>query len=318
MRPLAYQDVYPVLREAMPLGAAPRAAKVAVLGGTGFIGGRVVRALVEAGYAVRCGAHRVAPPQEEDGFITYVRCDSADPASLAELVKGVDVVVYAAGLTTASGHSPWKTYLEQNVDSSLAVVRACREAGVRRLIYLGSQAAHAAAEGRYGYSKHLAERAVECSGLDWVLLKPGQVIGQKGLVNTLFALSTLMPVFPVLAGTPANLELVGVDEIAAYIIRLIEDPSLEPCQVVHLGSAQRLDFGQLLELLWKRKGKRPKLVVRLPRWCFSLGVGAASLLGLRVPLTGQVMDGLYTPLPPEAPARRACDEAPMRVLERYL
>ena len=317
MRPLAYKDVFPVLREAMPLTAQTRSAKVAVLGGTGFIGGRIVRGLVESGYSVRCGVHRTQPPQEE-GNIRYLRCDSADTVGLRALFSGMDVVISAVGLTTGSGHNSWKTYLKQNVDSSLAVLQACREAGVKRLIYIGTQAAHEAAEGRYGYSKHLGEKAVEASDLDWVVLKPGQVIGQKGLVNTLYALSTLMPMFPVLAGTPRNLELVGVDEIAEFIMSAIEDFGAYRRQVIHLGSEQRLNFAELLELLWKKKGKRPMLVMELPRVYFRVALKLAGLVGIRVPLTEQVMEGLYTPLPAGPVKTRRCNEAPAVVLDKYL
>jgi nucleoside-diphosphate-sugar epimerase len=226
-------------------------------------------------------------------------------------------VVFAAGLTTASGHGDWKDYLDANVGVTLNLIKACRQAGVKRLIYLGSQAAHPSAEGRYGVSKQLGELAVEACDLDWLLLKPGQVIGTRGLVNTLYGLSNLLPFFPVLGGTPANLELVGVDEIAAYVQAALEHPAQHTQRTVQLGSSRRLSFDALLELLWTSKGRRPPLVLKLPRWFFALAVKAAAIIGIRVPLTSQVLDGIYTTLP-ECSYGRACDEEPEVVLARYL
>jgi nucleoside-diphosphate-sugar epimerase len=318
MRPLPFKDVNPVLREAMPLTAERPPQRVAVLGGSGFIGARIVRGLAEAGFRVRCGVRRALPPREEGSAVDFVLCDSSNAGSLESLFEGQDAVVYAAGLTTASGHQSWNTYLRQNVESTLNVELACRKVGVKTLVYLGSQAAHEGAEGRYGVSKHLGEKIVEASSLDWVVLKPGQVIGQKGLVNTLFGLSALLPVFPVLGNTPRNLELVGVDEIAAFVMKVIRDPSGYTSQIIHLGSEERLSFSELLELLWERKKKRPPLVVHLPRWFFSIAVRSLRLVGIKVPLTAQVLDGIYTPLPSGGVSRRECNRKPSQVLADYL
>jgi nucleoside-diphosphate-sugar epimerase len=317
LKPLAYREVHPVLREAQSLTTQRRSLRVAVLGGTGFIGGRIVRHLVEQGYTVRGSVRRQRPLQDAGSLLELLPCDAADADALTDFLQGQDVVIFAAGLTTASGEGGWTDYLDANVSVTLKLIQACRQAGVKRLIYLGSQAAHPKAEGRYGVSKHLGEIAIEACDLDWLLLKPGQVIGAKGLVNTLYGLSNLLPVFPVLGGTPANLELVGVDEIAAYIQKALEEPDQHSRRTVQLGSSRRLRFDELLELLWTQKGKRPFLVLKLPRWFFAVATKGAAVFGIRVPLTSQVLDGIYTPLP-ENTCGRACDDAPEAVLGRYL
>ncbi len=317
LKPLAYREVHPVLREAQALTTRRPSLKVAVLGSTGFIGGRIVRHFVEQGYTVRGSVRSQWPQQDAGSLLELIPCDATDADALTDFLQGQDVAIFAAGLTTASGHGDWKDYLEANVDVTLTLIQSCRQAGVKRLVYLGSQAAHPEAEGRYGVSKYLGELAIESSDLNWLLLKPGQVIGAKGLVNTLYGLSNLLPVFPVLGGTPANLELVGVDEIAAYIQNALEQPDQHSRGTVQLGSSRRLRFDELLELLWVQKDKRPLLVLKLPRWFFAGATKAAALLGIRVPLTSQVLDGIYTPLP-ENVSERACDDAPETVLGRYL
>ncbi|MCP4515876.1 MAG: hypothetical protein GY824_11690, partial [Delftia sp.] len=62
LKPLAYREVHPVLREAQALTTRRPSLKVAVLGSTGFIGGRIVRHFVEQGYTVR-GSVRSQWPQ---------------------------------------------------------------------------------------------------------------------------------------------------------------------------------------------------------------------------------------------------------------
>lgn len=317
LKPLAYKDVHPVVREAQALTTRRPPLRVAVLGGNGFIGGRIVRRLVEQGYTVRGSVRGQRPLLDAGSLLELLPCDAADMDALTDFLQGQDAVIFAAGLTTASGQSGWKDYLDANVGITLNLIQACRQAGVKRLVYLGSQAAHPAAEGRYGVSKHLGELAVQACDLDWLLLKPGQVIGAKGLVNTLYGLSNLLPVFPVLGGTPANLELVGVDEIAAYIQTALEQPDQHSRRTVQLGSSHRLRFDELLGLLWTQKGKRPLLVMKLPRWFFAVATKVAAVIGIRVPLTNQVLDGIYTPLP-EYVCGRECDDAPEVVLGRYL
>jgi nucleoside-diphosphate-sugar epimerase len=320
-KPRPFAGVIPALREALAERNGLRREKVALLGASGFIGGRILRQLLHEGFRVRCGVHRVGFGDDIGDAFECVSCDTSDSDSLKSFFRGQDMVLYAAGLTTAQGEHSWGEYLKANARDVVNVAVACKEAGIKKLIFLGSQASHKHAVGRYGVSKYLGEKIVSFSDTPWVILKPGQVIGTKGLVNTLYALSTLLPIFPVPAGTPKNLELVGVDDLAAFIVTLMEDQGgIYERKIIYCGSEKRLSLEELLSLLWKRRGKRP-LVFHVPRLLLLLGARMAHLVGIRIPLTAQVLEGIYTPLPVMPHTEnivRSCNEDPMAVLDKYL
>jgi nucleoside-diphosphate-sugar epimerase len=320
-KPRPFAGVIPALREALAERNGLRREKVALLGASGFIGGRSLRKLIQEGFRVRCGVHRVGFGDEIGDAFECVSCDTSDNNSLKSFFRGQDIVLYAAGQTTAQGERSWGEYLKANALDIVNVIAACKEAGVKKLIFLGSQASHEHAIGRYGVSKYLGEKIISLSDTPWVILKPGQVIGTNGLINTLYALSRLLPIFPVPAGTPKNLELVGVDDVAAFIVTLMEDQSgIYERKIIYCGSEKRLSLEELLSLLWKRRGKRP-LVFYVPRFLLLLGSRIAHLVGIRIPLTAQVLEGIYTPLPVMPHTEnivRSCNEDPRVVLDKYL
>ena len=319
--PMPFREVFPVLREAEREAASIQRKEVAVLGGTGFIGSVIVKHLLHDGFRVRCGAHRIHPSSLDASVFSFRDVNTGDPASLRLFFRGCDTAIYAAGLTTAHGSKDWKEYLTVNALHAVNVVEAAVAEGVKRLIFLGSQASHEHAIGRYGISKYIGERAAALADVSWTILKPGQVIGRGGLVNTLYGISRLLPVFPMPSRTPQNLELIGVDAFARFVAETVSDREGRfDKKIVYCGSSKRLSLENLLEMLWKRSGKKP-FVIGVSRGMFFWGARFARLLGIRLPLTGEVLDGIYTPLPPfalSADVIRACDEDPEKVLAEYL
>lgn len=320
-QPMPFREVFSVLREAEREAAPIRHKEVAVVGGTGFIGSAIVKHLLGSGFRVRCGVHRIRPFSSDENVLSFVDVDTGDVASLRSFFRGCDTAIYAAGLTTAHGSKGWNEYLTANALHAVNVVEAAKTENVKRLIFLGSQASHERATGRYGVSKYIGERAASLADLSWTILKPGQVIGRGGLVNTLYGISSLLPVFPMPSRTPQNLELIGVDAFARFVAEAVGDRQGRfDRKIVYCGSSKRLSLADLLEMLWKRSGKRP-FVVGVSRSVFFWGTRFARLLGIRLPLTQEVLDGMYTPLPPvafSADVVRVCDEDPAAVLARYL
>ena len=119
--------------------------KVFVTGGSGFIGGRLVERLVGEGGSVRAlarsdaAAERVAELGAEP-----VRGDIGDPASLAAAAAGTDVAFHLAAHLGEWGD--WADFERGNVDGTRNVLSACAEAGVRRFVHCGTEAALMAGE----------------------------------------------------------------------------------------------------------------------------------------------------------------------------
>lgn len=103
-----------------------------VTGGGGFLGGAIVRALRQRGWAVRSFTRTAYPWLEEFG-VEQVLGDLADPEAVNRAVAGVDVVFHTAAKAGVWGRAA--DFYATNVTGTENVLAACKAAGVRRLVY---------------------------------------------------------------------------------------------------------------------------------------------------------------------------------------
>jgi nucleoside-diphosphate-sugar epimerase len=167
-----------------------------VTGGSGFIGGRLVERLVDEGRPVRAltrsavSAERVAALGAEP-----VRGDIGDRASLAAGAAGAEVAFHLAAHLGEWG--PWREFEQGNVEGTRNALAGCAEAGVRRFVHCGTEAALMAGEplidvdeaaplrpdsrAPYPATKAKAEQVVRAAsreGFDTVVLRPRFVWGK--------------------------------------------------------------------------------------------------------------------------------------------
>jgi uncharacterized protein YbjT (DUF2867 family) len=151
--------------------SAPGVRTLAITGGTGFVGGHLLRVAAEAGYELRALTRGWRPPA--DGLI-WIEGALDRPDSLAALCEGADAVVHVAGLITAATRAAFEAV---NVGGTTAMIDAARAAGVRRFVHISSLAAREPDLSNYGWSKARAERVVAASGLDWTIVRPPAIYG---------------------------------------------------------------------------------------------------------------------------------------------
>jgi nucleoside-diphosphate-sugar epimerase len=166
---------------------------VFVTGGSGFVGSRLISRLIADGHTVRALARSdAAAAKVHDLGAIPVRADLADVAGLRAAAAGSELAFHAAARTTRGTRGQFWT---DNVDGTANVVRAVREAGVRRLVHVGTEAAlmdgqplvnadesaplRPDSRASYPASKAAAEQVViEANGsLETVVLRPRFVWG---------------------------------------------------------------------------------------------------------------------------------------------
>jgi nucleoside-diphosphate-sugar epimerase len=145
--------------------------KLAITGGTGFVGSHLLELALATGHEVNALTRREQEPREN---LQWILGDLQDRAALEALVTNVDAVIHVAGVIT--GHHAAAFELG-NVGGTLSVLAAATAGGVRRFVHVSSLAAREPRLSLYGASKLRAEELVEGSGLDWAIVRPPAVYG---------------------------------------------------------------------------------------------------------------------------------------------
>ena len=114
------------------MGRGANAVKILVTGGGGFLGGAIVRRLIEHGYSVRTLARGDYPVLRDLGAET-MRGDIANYSAVETAVRGCGAVVHTAAKAGAWG--PYLEYYDANVLGTQNVINACKRNGVQKLVY---------------------------------------------------------------------------------------------------------------------------------------------------------------------------------------
>jgi uncharacterized protein YbjT (DUF2867 family) len=197
-----------------------RSPRVVVLGGTGFVGRRLVWHLARAGYEIcvptrnraRSRALLVSPE------IELVEADVHDEARLAELFADCEAVVNLVGILNETGHRG-EGFEKAHTVLAATVMRACRRAGVARLLHMSSLKADAErGPSHYLRSKGRAERVIAAESGDAVaftVFRPSVIFGaEDSLLNRFATLLRRLPILP-FACPRARFAPVFVDDVAA-------------------------------------------------------------------------------------------------------
>ena len=204
--------------------------RVAITGASGFVGSHLLERLRDHEVAVLVRGDRAAAALlAGDPRRRLVRGSVGDEAALDALVADAEVVYHVAGLVAARSEAE---FLAVNRDGAAALARACRRAGVRRLVCVSSLAVTGPSEaGRpvhdgtwprpvtpYGRSKLAGEDAVRDSGVEHVIVRPPVVYGPRDRqLLRLFRLAR-RGIVPLLGDGTQQLSLIHAADLADAIV----------------------------------------------------------------------------------------------------
>ena len=188
--------------------------RLAVTGGTGFVGRRLIDRAVERGHEIQALTRR---PQDSRPGIEWIEGSLEDRDTLESLVTESDAVIHVAGVINAPNAAGFE---KGNVDGTLAMLAAATAAGTRRFVHVSSLAAREPKLSQYGASKARAEELVEGSGLDWVIVRPPGVYG-PGDRETL-ELFKMAKAGLILLPPLGRVSFIHVDDLANLLLNLAE------------------------------------------------------------------------------------------------
>src|SRR4051794_17256255 len=193
-----------------------RTATILVTGATGFIGRRLVPALLDREYDVRAMTRR---PEKYDGPGTAVGGDVHDPESLTPALAGVDVAYYLVHSLDA------KDFEHRDARAAEAFGRAAAAAGTRQIVYLGGLGAEDGDLSAHLRSRREVEGLLGRSGVPVTVLRAGIVIGRGGISWELTRqLVKNLPAMVVPRWVSTSTQPIAVDDVIRYLVGVADEP----------------------------------------------------------------------------------------------
>ena len=283
-----------------PLALMPERQHVAlVTGATGFVGSHLVEALVARSWRVRCLVRRSSVlrwlPTDD---ITLMDGDVATPGDdLDRAVKNVSVVFHLAAVTSAANDN---AYTAVNVEGTRNVVDAMRRSAPESLLVFCSSLSAAGPAGRrpldetdepspvsaYGRSKLTAERIVQQSGLEYLIVRPPAVYGPRDTdILAAFRLAQYGLALR-LAPEGQRLSMVHVEDLARGFVCAAE---AEGRGLYYMTDGMVHTWESITEQIARAIGKKPRIV--------AVSSGIAEVISQVERLRGAIVGGkpLLTP-----------------------
>jgi uncharacterized protein YbjT (DUF2867 family) len=202
---------------------------VAVFGGTGFLGRRIVRHLLDHSFAVRViSRHRqqnASGTGDQTSRIKSVRADVNDEESVAAAVAEAFAVVNAVSLYAERGD---QTFASVHVEAAARVARHAQQSGARRLVHVSGIGADPASGSRYIASRGQGEVAVRREFPAAVIVRPAVMFGSDdAFLTPLMRLMRILPVFPMFGRGGTRLQPSWVEDVGEAIARVLNAPAPE-------------------------------------------------------------------------------------------
>ena len=280
--------------------------KVAITGGTGFVGRHLARALVAGGHEVVLLARGVDQRDQEIRRLAGARflpVGVEDVEGLREAFVGCDAVAHCAGINLERGV---QTYQVVHVEGTRNVVEAAKRAGVKKIVLLSFLRARPDCGSPYHESKWAAEEIVRSSGLDYTVVKAGLIygLGDHMLDHLSLALRTL-PVFGLVGMRDTPVRPTAVEEVVQILQVALVQGRLSR-QTVAVTGPEEMTLREAVSRVARVVGKTPRFV-RLP---VALHYLMARILERLMPIpvvswaqVRMLAEGIAEPLPgcPEPP-----------------
>jgi len=246
-------------------------ARIAVTGGTGFVGSRVVPALREAGHDLAL-ISRGTRRGRRNPAITHVKADVVDGEGLEQALAGCDVVVHLVAIIREprdqlrhrlTHRRDTQTFDAVNRGGAQRVAEAARAAGVGHIVHLSAIGVDPDPAFPYLASKWGGEQAVRGSGVPFTVLRPSLVFGPgDAFFTVLTRLVRLNPVIPIAGDGRTLFQPLSVDDLARVICLAVERG---PDGRAHeLGGPDHLSYEDIIHTIRAEIGARYHLEVHVP------------------------------------------------------
>ena len=232
---------------------------VLVTGATGFVGNRLISALVEKGYKIKALSRRDLPSKES---VKFVQADAFDVHSLSNAMKGTDVAFYLLH-SMEDNISAWRNFAEREKFQAENFLRAAEEAGVKRIIYLGGLVSES-----ISLSPHMASRKkvgeILASGkIPVTELRASIIIGSGGGSYAMLRyLAERLRVMVCPKWVKSLAQPIAVDDVVKYLVGSMEN-STTSGKIFEVGGPDKMTYEKLMRV-YAKFIKKNIFIIQIP------------------------------------------------------
>lgn len=234
--------------------------KIAITGGTGFVGRHLARELVRCGHEVVLvarGMDRRDPTVTQLPEVRTVRAGLTDVQGLRDAFAGCDAVAHCAGINRQIGS---QTYAAVHVTGTANVITAGKDAGVKKIVMLSFLRARPDCGSGYHESKWAAEELVRKSGLDYTIVKASMTFGRGDHMLDHFShLLYTLPIFVTVGLREKLVRPVAVQDVVRLLTAALIQRRLSRETVAVLGP-EALQLSEVARRVGLLIGKRPLII----------------------------------------------------------
>ena len=228
---------------------------ILLTGATGYVGGRLLRVLEERGERVRCLSrrpdvleHRVATTTE------VVQGDVLRPETIPPALSGVDTVFYLVHSMSSS-----RAFDRADRDAARAFGAAAREAGVKKLVYLGGLG-HGAHLSEHLRSRQEVGEILRHSGVPTIELRASIVIGSgSASFEMVRSLVEKLPVMVTPRWVRVEAQPIAIEDVVAYLVAAL-DHEPQGGELYEIGGADRVTYLELMREYARQRGLRRVMI----------------------------------------------------------
>lgn len=240
--------------------------KVFVTGGSGFVGGEIVRQLHQAGYSarklIREKSAALTIENQDDRKTEFHIGNILDANSLQGALAGIDAVIHLVGIISECGES---TFENVHVRGTQNVLTAAQEQNVERFVHMSALGTRPCAISRYHKTKWDAEEIIRSSRLDYTIFRPSLIFGpQDHFVNLFARIIRFSPIVPIFGRRDAKFQPVAIQCVAAAFVHSLSKPK-SIRQIYDLAGPDTFTMSEIInQILAVMQRKRLKLRVPGP------------------------------------------------------
>ncbi len=219
-----------------------------VTGGTGFVGSRLVRKMVEQERPVRLLVRDVEAARKTfPKGVVFAPGDVTEPETLPAALADVDTVIHLVAIIRERGAGV--TFERINYQGTVNIVDAEREAGVRRHLQMSALGALRDPNFPYHDTKYRAEQYVKASGQDWTIFRPSIIFGPGDqFFTTLAGLAKLPAPFVLPDGGTAQFQPIWLWDVVDAFLKAVDDAATIG-KTYEIGGPEVLSYREMIDIL---------------------------------------------------------------------